>query len=500
MCYNHIHMKNILIDVHFSSTNVAVVEEGTLVEFWVERRNNANLVGNIYKGKVKNCLPGMQATFVDIGRERNGFLYEGDVIVDGEKIAGASGMHYRPGDDILCQVQKDEFGNKGARLTTNITLAGRVLVLMPQMDYVGVSRKITDEARRRELTDYARELRPEGCGVILRTQSESCSREEIAEEMEYVYSKWQEVKRKNVISHAPALLLRESPVAVRAVRDMLRDDVDKVIVNDKSLYDELIKVSKYILKRRPDLYEFDSSQRSLLRKYDLTEQIKALTKRKVTMKNGAYLVIDRTEALTVIDVNTGKYVGGRNLEETVFETNCIAAEEIAKQLRARNIGGIIIIDFIDMESPEHTEKVLDILNTHLAKDRSKTVVLGVTNLGLVEMTRKKTRSMLESVMLQECPYCGGEGHVFSSEHVIMELREKLYDVINEDVHAVKVTLAESVFNRLISQHYLSRECSGVWKDVMIYAIPDENMHIEKYKIEIDNSSVLSLPDTAKLIC
>ena len=494
-------MKNILIDVHFSSTNVAVVEDGTLVEFWVERRTNANLVGNIYKGKLKNIIKGMQAAFVDIGLQRNGFLSEDDVIVDGEKFSSAGALRYRPGDDILCQVNKDEFGNKGAHLTTNITLAGRVLVLMPQTDYVGVSRKITNEARREELTECARRLRPEGCGVILRTQSESCSEEEIAEEMQYLWGRWQEVKRKNVISHAPALLLRESSVAVRAVRDMLRDDVDKVIFNDKALFDELAATSKFILKKRPDLFEYDSSQRSLLRKYGLTEQIKALTRRRVDMRNGAYLVIDRTEALTVIDVNTGKYVGERNLEETVFDTNCIAAEEIPKQLRARNIGGIIIIDFIDMGSPEHTQQVLDILNKNLEKDRSKTVVLGVTNLGLVEMTRKKSRSMLESVMLQECPYCRGEGHVFSSEHVIMELREKLYDIIAAGgVRAIKVTLAESVFNCLISRHYLAKESSGVWADVLIYAIPDADMHIEKYKIEVDNNEVLSLPDTAKLVC
>ncbi len=493
-------MKSILIDVHFSSTNVAVVEDGTLVEFWVERKNNANIVGNIYKGKVKNFVPGMQASFVDIGRERNAYLYDKDVTVDDEKISASSAAHFRPGDDILCQVTKDEFGSKGARITTNITLAGRVLVLMPQTDYVGVSRKITDENRRQELVDYVQKVRPAGCGVILRTQSESCGREEIAEEMQYLYARWQEVKRKFIVSHAPAMLQRESSVAVRAVRDMLRDDVGKVIVNDKALYDEFISYSKYILSERPELYEYDSSQRSLLRKYNLTEQIKALTKRTVTMANGAYLVIDRTEALTVIDVNTGKYVGGKNLEETVFATNCLAAQEIAKQVRARNIGGIIVIDFIDMESPSHMEKVLEILNKHLERDRTKTVVLGVTHLGLVEMTRKKTRSMLESVMLQECPYCDGEGHVFSSEHVIMELRERLYDVIDENVRAVKVTLAESVCNRLISQHYLSRECSGVWRDVVLYAIPDPNMHIEKYKIEIDNSGVLSLPDTAKLIC
>lgn len=494
-------MKNIVIDVHFSSTNVAIVEDGNLVEFWVERRNNAHLVGNVYKGKIKNILPGMQAAFVDIGLERNGFLFEGDVIVDGEKIEGISCENMRVGDTILCQVLKDQFGNKGARLTTNITLAGRVLVLMPQVDYVGISRKITDETRRAELTNYVESVRPQGCGVIMRTQSEHCSDEEIKSELEELYAKWQDIKRKYMVKPAPSVLHKEESVAVRAVRDMLRNDVDKVIVNDAVLLEEFRSAFKYICQEKPDLFELDNSQRSLISKFRLNEQIEALTKRKVTMKNGAYLVIDRTEALTVIDVNTGKYVGEKNLEETVFETNCIAAEEIAKQLRARNIGGIIIIDFIDMAEESHMHKVMEVLNTCLERDRTKTVVLGMTSLGLVEMTRKKTRSMLESVMLQECPYCHGEGHVFSDEYVIVKIREQLYDIIGAgNVRAVKVTVADSVFSKMISQHYMAKECATVWRDVLIYAIPDPNMHIEQYDIQVDNSDILTLPGGAKLLC
>ena len=227
-----------------------------------------------------------------------------------------------------------------------------------------------------------------------------------------------------------------------------------------------------------------------------------LVKRKVPLPNGGNLVIDRTEALTVIDVNTGKYVGESNLEQTVFETNCIAAEEIARQVRLRNISGIIVIDFIDMNEPKHTDKVLEVLKSWLAKDRIKTSVLGVTSLGLVEMTRKKTRSMLESALLQECPYCGGEGHVFSDEYIIGFIRERLRDVIESgnEVKAVKVTVAPSVFTKLTAHRYLTRESATLWRDVTVYVIADPNKHVETFDITVDNSDILSLPDGARLLC
>ena len=492
-------MKSILIDVHFSSTNVAVVEDGTLVEFWVERKNNANIVGNIYKGKVKNFVPGMQASFVDIGRERNAYLYDKDVTVDDEKISASSAAHFRPGDDILCQVTKDEFGSKGARITTNITLAGRVLVLMPQTDYVGVSRKITDENRRQELIDYVQKVRPAGCGVILRTQSESCGREEIAEEMQYLYAKWQEVKRKFIVSHAPAMLQRESPVAVRAVRDMLVD-VDEIVINNRKVYDEFCTNLVYITDEHPGIFKYYNSNKNILAAYGLTEQIDALLRRKVPLRNGAYLIIDRTEALTVIDVNTGRYVGTKNLEETVFDTNKIAAVEIARQIRLRNIGGIIVIDFIDMENRKHRERVLEALQAELDKDRIKTTLVGLTGLGLVELTRKKTRSMIESVMLQPCPYCRGDGYVYSDEHMIMKIRTAVTQAFEgSSAKAAKVTVAPSVFNKLFSLRYLENECRNEWKDKRIYVVPDERMHIEKYKLETLNSAVLDLPDNARLL-
>ena len=277
-------------------------------------------------------------------------------------------------------------------------------------------------------------------------------------------------------------------------------DVDEVVINDEKLYKEFKKSFPYVEKLRPDIFKFYNGAKDLLQNYELSEQIDALLKRKVVLKNGAYLIIDRTEALTVIDVNTGKFVGNKNLEETVFETNKIAAVEIARQLRLRNIGGIVVIDFIDMEEPEHREKVLEVLGKELEKDRVKTSLVGLTALGLVELTRKKTRSMIETVMLQPCPYCNGDGYVYGDEHMIMKIRAAITQVFEGiSAKAVVVTVAPSLFNKMFSLRYLEKECQTVWKDKRIYVIPDPAMHIEKYKIQTLNSAILDLPDNARML-
>ena len=494
-------MKRILIDVHPSSTKVCIVKDGLLEEFWVERKNINKLVGNIYKGKVMNVLPGMQAAFVNIGLERNAFLYAGDIVIDGEKLEGAEQLkiNLKAGDSVLCQVEKDQFGTKGARITTNITLPGRVLVYMPQIDYVGVSHKITDEKTKERLVKLAKEIKPEGCGVILRTQSQYCDEDELRAEMKELVSLWDKIKEDTLRKPAGTLVYKEQDLAIRAVRDMLAD-VDEVVINDEKLYKEFKQSFPYVEKSHPDIFKYYNGAKDLLQFYDLAEQIDALLKRKVVLKNGAYLIIDRTEALTVIDVNTGKFVGNKNLEETVFETNKIAAVEIARQLRLRNIGGIVVIDFIDMEETKHREQVLKVLGAELEKDRVKTSLVGLTALGLVELTRKKTRSMIETVMLQPCPYCGGDGYVYGDEHMIMKIRSAITQVFEGiSAKAVVVTVAPSLFNKMFSLRYLEKECQTVWKDKRIYIIPDPSMHIEKYKIQTLNSAIIDLPDNARML-
>lgn len=492
-------MRRILIDVHPNSTKVCIVNNGLLEEFWVERKNLNRLVGNIYKGKVENVLPGMQAAFVNIGLDRNAFLYVGDVVVDGERVMADASLNLRPGDTVLCQVEKDEFGNKGARITMNITIPGRVVVLMPRLDYVGISRKITDENVRAKLTAIADEIRPEGCGVIMRTQAQHCSEAEIRSEMKWLVGTWNKIKEDTLRKPAGTLVYREKDLAVRAVRDMLID-VDEIVINNRKVYDEFCANLVYITEEHPDIFKYYRSNKSILAAYGISDQIEALLRRKVPLRNGAYLIIDRTEALTVIDVNTGRYVGTKNLEETVFDTNRIAAVEIARQLRLRNIGGIIVVDFIDMENEKHRERVLSVLQAELAKDRIKTTLVGLTGLGLVEITRKKTRSMIESVMLQPCPYCHGDGYVYSDEHMIMKIRTAVSQAFEgSTAKAALVTVAPSVFNKLFSLRYLENECRNEWKDKRIYVVPDDRMHIEKFKLETLNSAILDLPDNARLL-
>lgn len=495
-------MKEILIHVHPSNTKVCIVEDGQLVEFWVERKNLSRLVGNIYKGKVANVLQGMQAAFVNIGLEKNAFLYAGDTLEYSEELRGVTDtkLHLKAGDCVLCQVVKDEFGTKGARITMNVSLPGRGLVLMPQIDYVGVSRKITDEAYKREMIEFIRANKPEGYGVILRTQSVDCSREELLQEMHELSEKWKKIKQDYLAKPVTTLLYKEEDLAIRAVRDMLRDDVDRVVVNDRRLMDEFVKAFPYLLEKKTDLLQLYDSPEDMLKHYKLSEQIDSLLQRKVVLKNGAYLIIDRTEALTVIDVNTGKFVGRQNLEETVFETNRIAAAEIARQLRLRNISGIVVIDFIDMNNPEHNDAVLSVLAQELAKDRTKTSLVGMSSLGLVELTRKKKRSMIESVMLQPCPYCNGDGYVYSDEHVIGKIKDTLNELFANPLNrSVLLTVASSVCNKMFSLRLLERECATEWRDKRIYVVVDPHMHIEQFRTKVLAGAILDLPADARML-
>ena len=495
-------MKDIMINVNPSDTQVCIVENGELVEFWVERKNLTRLVGNIYKGKVQNVLNGMQAAFVNIGLEKNAFLYAGDTLEYGEILKDVTDkkLNLKAGDNILCQVTKEQFGSKGARITMNITLPGRGVVLMPQIDYVGVSRRITDEKKKQELIDFVNEVKPDGFGIILRTQSVDCSKEELKEEIFELVEKWNKIKELNITKPAGSLIYKEEGVAIRAVRDMLRDDVDHIIIDDRHLLEDFKIAFASLNEKKPDLFVLYDEKVPMSKKFGLTKQISDLLQRKVVLANGAYLIIDRTEALTVIDVNTGKYVGEKNLEQTVFETNCIAAKEIARQLRVRNIGGIVVIDFIDMENPEHSQKVLEVLQEALSLDRTKTSLIGMTPLGLVELTRKKTRSMLESVMLQTCPYCNGDGYVLSDEVMASKLKSYLNEVFAcADNKSVLVTISPSVCNKIFAYRLLEKECANEWRDKRIYLCPDEHLHVEKFDVEVLRGAIIDLPENAKML-
>lgn len=500
-------MKQILIDVRHGDVKVALVEDGRLDEIWIENRHgDTKLVGNIYKGKVVNVLQGMQACFVDIGRERNAFLYAGDVVVNGKTIARngeelPGKFPLVPGDIILCQVLKEEFGNKGARVTMNISLPGRMLVMSPFTDYVCVSRKIEDEQVKTKLEDIVRDLKNDGMGYIIRTEAKASDISDLIRDKQELDERWAEIKDNYLHASVLSCIYTECDIVSRAIRDMLKDDIEKIIVNDLSTINRVKQDYGYICGKRPDLLELYKGADSIYHHYGIFPQIESLLKKKVELSNGSYLVIDRTEALTVIDVNTGKYVGETNLEETVFITNMIAAQEIARQIRLRNLSGIIIVDFIDMNNEHHKEKVLGELEKYLKRDRIKCAVIGMTDLGLVQITRKKSRTMLTDELTMPCPYCKGEGTVFNEEITIMRIRDYLVDIFKGNAHvtALKIFVSPAVSNKLFSSRYLEDECACDWVDKRIYVIPDNHMHVEKFRVEKVTEKVIDLPDNARLL-
>ena len=427
--------KEILIKIEPEETAVAVVEDQQLVEIYLERASNQRLAGNIYKGLVENVLPGMQAAFVDIGLEKNSFLYVEEAIPQRLWDEDEGGEHHRysigevlkKGQDVLVQIAKEPVGTKGARVTTHLTLPGRYVVLMPTVDYIGISRRIESEAERKRLKTVAEEMKPEGMGVILRTVAEGMPAEEIATDIKMLARLWKKIQNKSAHASAPQLIHKDLELVQRVIRDIFTEDVDRVLVNSKENFEKVMDIleitapslgNRLVIRDEKDIFSV----------CDVPGQMEKALKRKVWLKCGGYLVVDQTEALTAVDVNTGKFVGTTNLSDTVLKTNMEAAAEIARQLRVRNIGGIIIIDFIDMEVPQHKSMVLTALDNELKKDKTKTNILGFTQLGLVEMTRKKVGQGLVNVLQKDCPFCDGKGKVLSEETVSLWAKKEILAV------------------------------------------------------------------------
>ncbi|MDN5347282.1 MAG: ribonuclease [Clostridia bacterium] len=428
--------KEILVQMDAGEIAVAVLENGRLVEIYLERSDSQRLVGNIYKGKVINVLPGMQAAFVDIGLEKNAFLYVGDVVAfegEGEKPP----RNYlqindilKEGQEILVQVAKEPLGSKGARVTTHISLPGHYVVLMPTVNYIGISRRITDEAERDRLRALAQRVKPRGMGLIIRTAAEHVTLGELRADVESLNQTWKKVRQAARRGKVPRLVYQDLGLLERVFRDLCSEDVERLLTNDRTIYgqiSQLLRTSHPGLKNR--LYLREGAD--LFGLYGIYSEIDQALKRKVWLKCGGYLIIDQMEALTAIDVNTGKYVGRHNLEETILRTNMEAAVEVARQLRLRNIGGIIIVDFIDMEQPAHRERVLSLLEEELKKDKTRSQVLGLTRLGLVEITRKKARPALGNFLQRDCPYCHGTGKVLSEETIAHQAKREIFSLASK---------------------------------------------------------------------
>lgn len=483
-------MRKIVVHVADQETRAAVIEDERLVEFHVERNIDDQLVGNIYVGKVANVLPGMQAAFVDIGAEKNAFLYIDDAITPKEYEVHDKDWKpnireiLRQGQEILVQVKKEAFGNKGPRVTTHISLPGRYLVYMPMVNYVGVSRKITNEEERLRLKEIGESIRSEEEGIIIRTVAEGVEAEYILRDLQFLRTQWSRIQEKSKSITIPSLIYRDLGLVPRLVRDLLSDEVKQFIIDDGPTFrriKEAIQFSAPELTERLYLY---TDKEYIFDAFHIQGEIEKALKRKVWLKSGGYLMIDQTEALTVIDVNTGKFTGHSNLEDTVLKTNIEAAVEIARQLRLRDIGGIIIIDFIDMKEENHREKVLQILQEEMKKDRTKSNILGLTQLGLVEMTRKKIRQNLGSILLRTCPYCEGTGRVVSEE-VMKERIEREMKTYQEHstFHAFFIEAHPYVVSHLVGNnqenlHRLERELG---KKITVKGNP--NFHFHHYEIQ-----------------
>ncbi len=423
--------REIIANIDAAETRVAVMQDSTLVNLFIER--SEPVAGNIYKARVNNVLPGMDAAFVDIGLERNAFLHVADIRsqrLDGEEVEeslgrGAIAERLRTGQEILVQVTKEPMGTKGARVTTYVALPAHYLVLMPTVNYIGVSRRITAEGERKRLRQIAERIRPEGMGVIVRTAAEGADERVLTDDVAFLKQMWSRVLERARANRAPALVYQDLRLIRRIVRDLFTEEVDRFVVDSSEEHGRIADLLGSFAPQLRDRLVLYQGGEAVFDRHGVEREIDRALRRRVWLKSGGTIVIDRTEALTVIDVNTGKYVGKTDLASTILRTNLEAVGEIVRQIALRDIGGIILVDFIDMEDADHRKRVLDALDEAVQRDRAKLHVIDLTSLGLVEITRKRVYQDLEETMRIPCPYCEGRGRVLSPETVAMRVRREV---------------------------------------------------------------------------
>lgn len=448
--------EDVLINVTPMEIRVALVENGVLQEVYIERSSRKGIVGNLYQGKVVRVLPGMQAAFVDIGLERAAFIHVSEVADrDASDASDQIGDYLREGQSLVVQVTKDPISTKGARLTTHLSIPSRYLVYMPDQAHVGVSQRIENEEERerlKQLVSKALEDRDETSGYILRTAAERAGEEEILSDINFLTRLWQSVKKRISTTKAPAIIYEDLPLHLRTMRDLVSLTTEKIRIDSKENYAKLRAFAEDFIPDLLNHIEYYPGERPIFDLYSVEDEIQRALDRKVQLKSGGYLLIEQTESMTTIDVNTGAFVGSRNLEETIYKTNLEAATAIGRQLRLRNLGGIIIIDFIDMEDEEHKRQVLRMLEKVLESDHAKTKITGVSELGLVEMTRKRTRESLGQVLCEPCRSCRGSGVVKTPETVCYEvLREIMRADRAYDSHTYTVLASGSVVERFLDE-------------------------------------------------
>ena len=448
--------EEILINVTPQEIRVAVMQQGVVQELHIERGSHLGMVSNVYVGRVKRVLPGMQSAFIDIGLERSAFLHVADIWENCHNGDAAKPIEkvLCEGQSLLVQVIKDPLGSKGARLSTQISIAGRLLVYLPQESHIGVSQRIENETERELLREKLQQLLPggHGGGYIIRTMAEAASDKELLADIEYLDKLWCKLQEQAKTSPAPSLLYQELNISLRVLRDFVNDDTTRILADSRETYQRMCTFAQDYIAGAIPLLEHYTGERPLFDLHGVEEEIERALSRRVNLKSGGYLIIDQTEALTTVDVNTGGFVGVRNFDDTIFKTNLEAAHVIARQLRLRNLGGIIICDFIDMDSQEHRNTVLEEFKKALARDHTRITVNGFSTLGLVEMTRKRTRESLAHVLCESCPTCQGRGEVKTAQTVCYEiLREIVREARQFNAREYRILASQKVIDQFLDE-------------------------------------------------
>ena len=479
--------EEILVNVTLQETRVAVIEQGVTQEVHVERASSHGLVGNITMGRVVRVLPGMQSAFIDIGGERAAFLHVADIW--GNRRDGDSAKPIErllsEGQPLMVQVVKDPIGTKGARLSTQISIAGRYLVYLPQESHIGISQRIEDEEERTHLREKLRQLLPpqEQGGYIIRTVAEAASDRELKTDIDYLRRLWGGILGAAAAAAPPATLYRDLNLSLRVLRDFVHEETSRILVDSRETARKMLEFGQDFTPNAAERIEQYGGERPLFDLYGVEDEIEKALARRVDLKSGGYLVIDQTEALTTVDVNTGGFVGGRSFDDTIFKTNLEAAQVIARQLRLRNLGGIIIIDFIDMETDEHKNAVLNEFRKALARDRTYMTVNGFTQLGLVEMTRKRTRESLAHVLCEPCPVCGGRSRLKTAQTVCYAiLRELAREARQFGAREYRILAAQPVIDLFLDEESqsLAMLSDTIGKPVSLQVEP--LYHQEQYDI------------------
>lgn len=485
---------------------VALLEDGKLAEFAAEKESGGEIVGNVYKGRVMNVLNGMQAAFVSCGLERNCYLSMGESYTDYTKYDGTMGgitaqtPDWKPGDEIIVQVVQPPRGNKGAKVTTHLSFVGKNLIYLPNTDFIGISRKITDAELRKNLLFTADKMRERADeGFIVRTRAPFFTRRQLKKEADYLKNLWRDMCENAASAPVGTVLHKEFDLPVRAMRDSMGEDVSAMYVGDPELYERLLKLVRLrgdFPERKLILY---TGERSMLRSYGISPLVYEAAQPRVELDSGGSLVIEHTEAMTVVDVNSGSFVGDKNMEETALAVNLEAAREIARQVRLRNIGGIVTVDFIDMADEGHRRLVTSELTARLALDKAKCHVLPMNELCLSQFTRKRVGNDVLSYLVKPCERCGGMGYVHADVFVAAHIRADILDRFADGYSAVVVELNARIMRLILTEGMFRQEASGRWKDKRVYFIPHKTFSEEQYSVRGDNSGVLHLPDNAQVL-